>query len=204
MFRTVVLLLISCQNHGWIHYWGVVRRRMGLFTPPGICFLCFTLYGCGPSKQPEVQVWYEHVKEAILHQNEQRIDSSHRLYTPDSLFMRVEYFAKGVRLRTDLYQSGKLGAQTCFSADGRFELRREGCEDGRIAFEGLVYKGEFYGLSRWWHCNGLLAEQGMRFRSVKIGRWEYYNRLGDLVKTEYHGPTDSLAFLPVLLAEGGL
>lgn len=188
----------------WVHFIQPGCRSVGDFKLLVSSFLCLVLQGCGGSEPPKVQRWYEGTKAAILQQCEQRIDSSHRQYSADSLFMRVDYFAQGVRLRADLYQSGKLAAQTCYSADGRFELRREGCEDGRIAFEGLVYEDEFYGLSRWWHCNGLLAEQGMRFRSLKMGRWEYYNRLGELVKTEYHGPTDSLDFLPVLWAEGGL
>lgn len=155
------------------------------------------LGACTPAPSPPALRWYEQTKAALLQVAELPIDSTRVVWAPDSQRHLIEYFSEGIVLWTEHYQQGKLAAQTLHSRNGQFELRREGCEDRRIAFEGLVFEDAHYGLARWWYCNGMLSEQGMRFRDVKVGRWEYYNRIGDLVKTEYHGPTDSLAFLPV-------
>lgn len=157
------------------------------------------LASCQHATEPSVADWYQLTKGAIQQQANLRVDSLYQNLAPDSQRYFIEYFAQGVKIRSDFYQQGELRAQTLYSSNGQFELRREGCADRRIAFEGIVFEGEHYGLARWWHCNGMLAEQGMRFRSVKVGRWEYYDRLGQLVTTEYHGPTDSLSLMPALI-----
>ena len=88
--------------------------------------------------------------------------------------------------------------ETRYSADKKFELRREIYPSGQLAFEGVYYNGNFYGLSTWWFENGQTREQGIRFNDQKISIWKTWDEQGNLLrKKDYNNTTliDSLTLI---------
>ncbi|GGG36070.1 hypothetical protein [Hymenobacter glacieicola] len=80
------------------------------------------------------------------------------------------YFSKKVFLQRR-YQYQNLVFESYHAQTQDYELRREVCENGSFAFEGIFVDGEPYGISTWWACNNQLRMQGVRYKGERVGEW---------------------------------
>ena len=74
-----------------------------------------------------------------------------------------------------------------YDSSQNLEIRQEICEDGMLLFEGILWKGDFYGPAKWYHCNGQIDFSGIRYKDKDIGVWEYYAEDGTLESTKDRG-----------------
>lgn len=142
------------------------------------------IYSCN-SKSPNAitDKWFEKTKQSIL---------NYSLQDPDTVIKEsgrsilLKSIKNGKLLIQKTFRSNRtLESETNFSDDGLFELRKEICPNERVSFEGIFYKGEAYGLSTWWNCNGSIIEQGIRYKSEKIGWWKEKNSKGEIIEINY-------------------
>jgi hypothetical protein len=55
-----------------------------------------------------------------------------------------------------------------------------------VAFEGILFKDKFYGLSKWKDCQDRIQMEGIRFEDEKVGIWKIYNDKGQVnEETDY-------------------
>lgn len=122
--------------------------------------------------------WFSKKKQRLLDQLRTAPDSTNVAPVEDPQFEEVKEFSQGfMRRRLIRHKDGRPLYEYIYSPDG-FELRRMFCGNGQLAFEGLALRGEFYGLSTWWHCNGSLDHYGIRYADKKVGRWPYFREDG--------------------------
>jgi antitoxin component YwqK of YwqJK toxin-antitoxin module len=154
--------------------------------------LSLTVCSC-KQKHKKPTEWYNETKAEILKESQLKADSVSN--DTDRGLISKRYYHKGHEF---MRKYGKMppGAEIRYSLDGTFEFRKEICGNGTQGFEGIVYKGQFYGLSTWWHCNGKLEEQGIRYRDNRIGIWHWYDTIGKEIKTEDEGRMDLIDSLP--------
>jgi antitoxin component YwqK of YwqJK toxin-antitoxin module len=101
--------------------------------------------------------------------------------------IQKNYFSGNQKLKTEfITPDGEMKGDTRYSKDGRFEYRMELCNTS-VTFEGILFNGKFCGLSTWAHCNGLLSEQGTRYKNRQIGVWNRWDEAGKLFETVDHG-----------------
>jgi antitoxin component YwqK of YwqJK toxin-antitoxin module len=130
--------------------------------------------------------WYEQTKNKILEMCNITPDSTFKEYYDDGKVHVIKSFKNGHLISEKLFRgTGEQVTETNYSSDEAFQLRKEICEDGQISFEGIFYKGEAYGLSRWWRCDQSKIEEGVRFRSDKIGIWKKWNKDGQVTESNY-------------------
>ena len=121
------------------------------------------------------QKWYDDTKAAILTQSDVKTDSTKSVFNSDSSYVYCYYYVNGRVFLKKGYSKRILRLEVHYSTDGRFELRREICENGNYSFEGITYMSDFYGLSTWWSCNGRIHRQGIRFRNDDVGNWKVWD-----------------------------
>ena len=142
--------------------------------------------------------WYEDAKAEILKQSELKPDSTIITFDEDSTFKKVHLFSSGHEFLLKGYNKGFLRLETRYSKDGNFELRREICNNGNYAFEGIVYKSNFYGLSTWFYCDGKIDHQGVRYNNQKIGIWKKFNETGKQIEETDYKNLEKIDSLPTL------
>lgn len=138
--------------------------------------------------------WYDETKAEILKQAEVKPDSITR--AEDSITVKEYSYSNGNVFHERWLKGGKLRAETFYSKDGNFELRREIFENGVFLFEGIVYNDHFYGLSTWNHQNGKPEQQGIRFNDQKIGVWKKWDEAGKLTEETDYKNLQKLDSLP--------
>lgn len=140
--------------------------------------------------------WYETTRKKIIEQSKLKADHTSDVNVPGVEFLVRKYYNGRHEFRREyLDNSEKIRGIILFSRNGDFELRNEIFENGTLSFEGIVYKGKFSGLSRWWHPNGKIREVGRRFNGRSFGVWETYDEDENLIKAVDDGktiPNDSL------------
>lgn len=142
--------------------------------------------------------WYEDTKAEILRQADLNPDSTSLTYNEDSTFKKEHYFSGGHEYLLKGYDKEILRLETHYSKDGNFELRREICDNGNFGFEGIVYKGHFYGLSTWRYCNGQIEHQGVRHNDKKIGIWKKFDETGKQIEETDYKNLEQLDSLPTI------
>ncbi len=161
-----------------------------------IIFSIFILFA-GCSQTDQTTKWYEETKAEILRQSDMKADSSSLEYNEDSTFNRESFYLKGHKFRLiGSDTNGGIGLETHYSKDGNFELRREVCENGTFRFEGIYYINKFYGLSTWSYCDGRPSQQGVRYKSEKIGIWKDWDETGKLTEEKDFGKKEKLDSMP--------
>src|SRR6478735_4528900 len=130
--------------------------------------------------------WYKETKDQILKQSTLKADCTVSTYNENRSFKTDHFYLDGHEFMSKGFKDGILAVEIFFSKNEAFELRREICENGASSFEGIMYQGEFVGLSTWRNCNGNLSEQGNRYNDRKIGIWKKFDRDGELTEvTDY-------------------
>lgn len=130
--------------------------------------------------------WYKKTKEFILKESSLLPDSTETEYYDDGKPHKIRFFSNGIPIGEKWYRAtGEQAVETNFSRDGQFELRKEICQDGKVAFEGVFYKKEPYGLSTWFGCGEFKQQQGIRFRDKKVGIWKSWDGNGKETNVDY-------------------
>lgn len=81
---------------------------------------------------------------------------------------------------------------------GRFDICRNKSyfffytKEGRLIAEGFWNIEGFEGLSKEYHKNGQLKEEGAYNGDTKINQWSYYDESGKLIKTEKYDEKGNL------------
>jgi hypothetical protein len=158
-----------------------------LVTILAYCVLLVTVTGC-KRKVLQPQDWYDKTKLEILKQSELKPDSVSNEFERDSTLRNEHSFFGGREFQLKAYLNGTLALEKRYSKDGTFGLVREICSDGTNSFEGISFKGRFYGISRWRFCDKAVGyrTEGIRFKDEKIGVWrETDNRTNIVTVTDY-------------------
>gem|GEM_PF-3448373 len=148
--------------------------------------------------------WYMLTKNEILRQSTIKPDSIVKDKDTDKYGCKNEYyFSHGRKCVAKIYKNDDLRAEIYYSKNNNFELRREICNNKQkpsqivYLFEGIVYKGHFYGLSTWLKCSdGSLDNIGNRFNDAYIGKWRKGN--GEITDNQRYSAIDSM---PVISKE---
>ncbi len=154
---------------------------------------------------PDITVWTEAMKASILADFEKGIDSVLYMPTPDGNFFDVFHFRNGEVKKKQYLSKDSLTIMEVFiaGAGGEFELRRKFCPNGQMAFEGITLNGEHCGMDTWWHCNGQVEHQGLRYRSHKFGKWPYWKEDGTPDHEDNFGLMGYLDSLSTIKFSGG-
>jgi antitoxin component YwqK of YwqJK toxin-antitoxin module len=142
--------------------------------------------------------WYEDTKAEILKQSNLTPDSTTLILNEDSSFKKEHYFSAGHEFLLKGYNKDVLRLEIRYSNNGDFELRREICENGNYAFEGIVYKSNFYGLSTWRYCDKSIDHQGIRYNGQKIGIWKKFDEKGKLTEEIDYKNIEKLDSMPTI------
>lgn len=142
--------------------------------------------------------WYKETKEQILKQAALKADCTISTYNENRSFKTEHFYLNGHEFMSKGFSDGILSVEIFFSKNKEFELRREICENGASSFEGIVYQGEFVGLSTWRNCNGNISEQGNRYNDKKIGIWKKFDRDEQLTEVNDYKNAEKLDSLPVI------
>jgi antitoxin component YwqK of YwqJK toxin-antitoxin module len=130
--------------------------------------------------------WYKETKQAILEQSDKPVDSTQTEKYDDGKPHKVKYFSRGTLTVEKWYrETGKQSAETRYSNDGLFELRREICSNSQTAFEGIFFKRNAYGLSTWWGCGEHKQKEGIRYKDQKVGQWKKWDSNGKETVYDY-------------------
>jgi len=131
--------------------------------------------------------WYKALRQKIITESLKFDSTSIEPFEPDPSRQVTNYFLGDRKQKMEMPSTDSTGGLVIlYSKDGKLELRKEICANGQVAFEGITYEDHFYGLSTWWHCNGQIREQGLRYRNKQIGSWKQWNEKGVLIKTTEH------------------
>ncbi|NIG55825.1 hypothetical protein [Chitinophaga sp. Cy-1792] len=141
--------------------------------------------------------WYEHTKSTILEQAGMAPDSIAYSYNEDSTHKVVEQYHDKHLLSTRGFDHDILRYEIFYSIDRDFEFRRERCENGNPAFEGLFYKNEGYGITTWFAGNRL-KEQGVRFKNNRVGIWKLWTKENMEPEEKNYGGDAAIESFPVL------
>lgn len=124
---------------------------------------------------------------AIFKDYELGTDSSAVSPVDDPNFEEYREYRKGVLKRKLIRSKDGRPLYEYLYGPGGWELRKIYCGNGQENFVGVAKNGEFYGLSRWWYCDGTPEHQGYRYNGKKFGVWYYYKEDGSLDYTEDFG-----------------
>jgi antitoxin component YwqK of YwqJK toxin-antitoxin module len=165
------------------------------------CLTLISLLSCKDSENKfDPDIWYKDTKQAILEQSDKPADSTQTENYPGGKPHKVKVFSHGLLAVEKLYrETGKQSAETRYSNDGLFELRREICPNGKTAFEGVFFKRNAYGLSIWWGCGEHKQEEGIRYKNEKVGHWKKWDSNGRESVSDYGNSEliDSLANIQI-------
>jgi len=140
---------------------------------PVIAIATILISSCGqPQTRVAHELWYKQTKEAILQQAAQEPDSVWYSFNQDSSYKTIWQYHDKHLISKKGFQKAIFRSEAYYSQDGFFELRRELCDNGKIGFEGIFYKGKGYGISTWYDCQDHPVRQGLRFNDEKIGTWK--------------------------------
>ncbi len=145
------------------------------------------LFSCNTHHEKfDSEKWYQRTKDFILTESNLPTDSTSIENYANGKTHKVIAFNNGhPTIEKWFRESGEQISETHYSCDGEFELRREICVDGQIAFEGIFYKKSAYGLSTWWGCGKIKEQEGIRFNEKKIGIWKSWDENGIVKETDY-------------------
>lgn len=156
-------------------------------------------FSCGTQpKTFDPDKWYKKTKELILKESNVSIDSIKTENYETGQRHKVKSFSGGrIAFERWYRESGEQVAQINYATNRDLEIRQEICQSGKIAFEGIFYKGNSYGLSTWWGCGKYKQDEGIRFNDKKIGIWKKYSENGDSTLTDYGNSNyvDSLNYI---------
>jgi len=132
--------------------------------------------------------WYVVTKHRIIDDSNRPVDSTAIVPNLDNGWTETVYFHEGQKVRTivDTAGTGGIGVEYLFGSNEKFEIIREIWPNGQFSFECIVYDGHPYGLSTWWHSNGQKRSQGIRFKGVRIGVWNEWDKDGTLKEMKDH------------------
>ncbi|MDB5198469.1 MAG: hypothetical protein JWO92_432 [Chitinophagaceae bacterium] len=149
-------------------------------------FLVAILSGCFPqNKTSEAIEWYKETKGSILKDSDDPTTVSLIDYYENGKLKKVSSIKNGQPIVIKYYRiEGEQSAETHFSPDSKFELRKELCADGSLTFEGIFYKAQAIGLSTWWKC-GRIEKQGNRWNGERIGVWKEWDENGLAKEVDY-------------------
>ena len=143
--------------------------------------------------------WYEMTRAKIIEQSKLKANKYSDVNIDGIKFLVRKYFNENHEFRREyIDKSEKIRGVILFSRNSDFELRNEVFENGELSFEGIVYKGEFYGPSRWWYPNGKLKEIRNRYKGKSIGLWEKYDENQNLIEATDDGKAIPIDSLPLL------
>lgn len=164
-----------------------------------LLILGLSLTRCANSNRITVSdKWYKNTKAEILKQSNLKPDSITLTFNEDSSYKKEHYFSVGHEFLLKGYNNDILRLEIHYSNNGDFELRREICENGNYAFEGIVYKSSFYGLSTWYYCDKSIDHQGIRYNSQKIGVWKKFDEKGKLTEEIDYKNFEKLDSMPAI------
>ncbi|WP_143305596.1 toxin-antitoxin system YwqK family antitoxin [Chitinophaga vietnamensis] len=155
---------------------------------------------CTGCHQPQTEVahemWYNNTKAVIIDQASVEADSVAYTFNADSSRKIIQDYHQQHLLITRGFQQGNLQYEIYYSKQGDFEWRRELCENGQPAFEGIFYKNEGYGLTTWYNCDGNIREQGVRLKNEKAGAWKTWNDSARSLQQTRYTPGPSMDAFP--------
>ncbi|MEY4876413.1 MAG: hypothetical protein RL708_1562 [Bacteroidota bacterium] len=161
---------------------------------------CIQSFGCKEkiSADEKARKWFEETKKEIeLESDIKKCDSVTVRLNADSSIRRDYYKNGNVFFWYNKSIFGR-GVKK-YSLDTKFSLNREFDRNDSMRFEGIAYNGRFYGLSTWYHPNGKVAEQGVRFTiDTYVGIWNYYDSTGKLIKSIDYKNLDKLDSMPMI------
>ena len=119
--------------------------------------------------------WTVKMKAKILADFSLGTDSTLTKELPDGIFYELKKYRQGhlVLQQIKSKQGDLTVTEVIYAGNGHFEIRREYCKNGQMAFEGIVSNDDFYGQSTWWECDGRVYRQGMKYRSKLFGKWYF-------------------------------
>jgi antitoxin component YwqK of YwqJK toxin-antitoxin module len=147
------------------------------------------LFSCGQTGNHETinDSWFEAIKQKILIDTDKQPDS---LVTEKGStdYLTVFYYKDGKKYieRHLVLPDSAVGWEKLFGS-GNIEIRHEFYPKGQVGFEGVFINDRPYGLSTWFHKNGEIDEQGIRYKDKKVGIWKTWDEEGNLKETtNYH------------------
>jgi hypothetical protein len=138
--------------------------------------------------------WYEEIKAEILKQSDLEADSVHT--EVNGTWRKEHSYNNGRKFLVRNFNDGNLRTETFYSTNSDFELRREICDRGLVAFEGIFYRGDAYGPSTWYKCDKKMTLRGVRYKGKEIGRWKIRNYHNDKLEDKDYGREELVDSLP--------
>lgn len=183
-----------------------------------LLYAALLFISCNNSPAPDPAItWYEETKAEILKQADLEPDSvvtfkntiakretlmNGKIIVPETTLVVEKAYLDGRIFHVRILSEEKPRAETFYSINGAFELRRELYPNGNYLFEGIIYNDHFYGLSTWSHANGKTEKQGVRFNDQRIGVWKKWDEAGILTEETDYQNLAKLDSLPQLMKQG--
>ncbi|WP_143159871.1 hypothetical protein [Chitinophaga jiangningensis] len=158
-----------------------------------------TIIACN---QPQTRVaheqWFSNTKAEILRQATAEPDSTAFSFSDDRNQREQAQFIGHHLLSKKGFDHDVLRYEIYFSKDGMFQFRRDYHQNGRPAFEGILYNNDGYGLTTRWLENGREQSYGVRFAGKPVGEWRMKQQKGMKSYYQDYGGTTNIEKFPVL------
>lgn len=175
----------------------ILERRHIMNKITGLILLTFFLTSCDLTTEENKHIkWFDQTKNEILNQSNLTADSTFVTLSDDSVITWTHNLFKGQEFSKEGKIKEKLRIKSYFSKSADFELRQEICDNGLVAFEGILFKDKFYGLSKWKDCQDRIQMEGIRFEDEKVGIWKIYNDKGQVNEETDYGHYKSVDLFP--------
>lgn len=123
--------------------------------------------------------------KSILNRNEnEKLDGLIIGFFKSSKLESYSFFVNGIGITFDFYEDGRLKQQYQSDTIGFMGYYSSYCSEGELYSE-VFYDSLDY-VQKGYHCNGKMRFQGRILNNnTKEGKWEYWNKEGELIKKEY-------------------
>jgi hypothetical protein len=159
---------------------------------------------------PKTDVWFNDIKTAIEKRAATKPDSIAVTYNEDSTSRFEHYFSGGNEYKVNKFSQDLfiesdtfyLVMKSLYNSDKTFELRKGWFIDHTLQFEGVLYKGLYYGPFTLYYPNGKVNIQGVRYKDEDIGIWGKWDDDGTFVgNTDHKNASKEDAILKIKFVE---
>ena len=135
------------------------------------------------------------IKEATQEPDRTVVDTVHHYitYYKNNIMLKQVFFAA----REDQNENEKpvydTGRVILYSTDQKFQLFRQPCiPKSESSYEGVLFKGDRYGLAEYNYCKKNMREVGFQVKNLNVGIWNSYDSSGKVINTVDNGNVERL------------
>lgn len=175
------------------------------------CLLILITQSC-VQKTPEqtASEWTEKMKQEIMTNAGQQPDKT----TVDSVHHETTLYKNGKVIRhyyfTPIADSNDIdtggldtGMVIYYSTNPDFQFVRQPCRPGvPESYEIVAYKGNRYGMAKYFSCDGSGSQTGYQYNNLNVGTWITYDSTGTIAKQVDAGNREKLKSLDSMTLVG--